>query len=322
MDVKVREMRWRVLAVCLSVVMMPVVVGCVSRSAFDAEVEKNHHLQYVKTEQDIEREGLHADVGALRRAYSEQSLRMTFVEGAVKQTAIELKTIQEKLSGVDAKFAALGQEMKSQQGDFRRVTAQGNEVMRLLEQLNAKQEDAQKGIGALTKQVDGVRKKVLASQGPMNSTAQHGKQLQKSKQEVGAPQVDKKEFGTSGRVTDESARDEKGGETASALSPLSEAQGSEPAGLVVAGEKPSVGDDAQNSALQKTVDTGDRSPLLKGGKAGVVVNEGAPVKKSWSEWASDRWKSAKEAVIGGTSQAQTIQTAADPSNGLPSSGKK
>jgi hypothetical protein len=73
-----------------------------------------------------------------------------------------------------------------------------------------------------------------------------------------------------------------------------------------------------NAVGQNGADTGDRSPLLTTSTGSVHAGKGAPVKKSWGDWASDKWESAKGLVKG----KPPVQAAADPANATPAGGTK
>jgi hypothetical protein len=125
--------------------------GCVWKSAYDDQVAINQHLSSVKTEQDIERDGLHADVNALNRAYSGQSLRLTAVEGIIVQVTNQLKESRERVT-------ALTQEQTLLRADMARVTAQSNEALVILRDIASQQEVTSASLSSLSGKVDGLRK--------------------------------------------------------------------------------------------------------------------------------------------------------------------
>lgn len=320
--------------------LVPIVVGCVSRSAFEAEVEKNQHLQYVKTEQDIEREGLHADVGALRRVYSDQSLRMTFLEGVVQQTSIELKQIDAKLSVFDAKLTALSQEAKQQQGEVVRVGAQGVEAIRLLESMKENQEKVRQDVVGVATTLAGMKKVVtsrpvaIPAESPDVKSKGKGEKAETVAPMKGAvgeqklssrPVSDGKDVApTSGgdAKKDSGVGDGNNQVGASLADPASEG-GEAP---VMAGKVPPVAQGGESGTLgvshgngANTSDTGDRSPLITSTSGPAVSSEsGTPVKKTWADWASDKFDAAKQKVMG----KKPVQTAADSAGGTPPNGKK
>lgn len=107
--------------------------GCVSKSAYDQQVEQNEHLRYVKTEQDIERDGLSSDVQALHRAYSQHSLRVTGLESTVQQTLVDVKALQARLTTVS-------QELALQRVEFGKFTGQSQETLELLRTMSEQQQ--------------------------------------------------------------------------------------------------------------------------------------------------------------------------------------
>lgn len=333
MDAIMKREVWRGMAVCLVLGLLQGTSGCVSRSAYEAELEKNQHLQYVKTEQDIERDGLHADVGALRRAYSEQSLRMTFLEGVVQQTAQELKHIDAKLSGFDGKLAALGLDVKQQQGEFVRVTAQGAETVRLLESMREKQEESRQALIGVATRLDWVKKAVgsrsVAISGDpadvkTNGKADKAETVPPAKgpvERVVDPKLSSRPVGDAkveGKEPPVSSMTESGsGEVAPSV--ITERIVPVISGGVAASQEPGSQKVVTNADGKSGADTGDRSPLLipNSGPA-VSGDKGTPVKKTWGEWASDKLESAKQTVIG----KKPVQTAAESPGGVPSNGKQ
>jgi hypothetical protein len=129
-----REVGMRGLVVGMTAVIgVMLVSGCVTKWKYDEEVEKNEHLMAVKTEQDIERDGLHADVNALHRAYTQQSLRVTAMEGVVTQATAELRTIQSRLT-------SMNQELTQQRSDVGKLAVQGGEALQILRAVNEQQQ--------------------------------------------------------------------------------------------------------------------------------------------------------------------------------------
>lgn len=134
----------------LAVVGMGTVSGCVTKWAYDEEVEKTEHLMAVKTEQDIERDGLHADVNALHRAYTQQSLRVTAMEGVVTQATAELRTIQSRLT-------TMNQDLTQQRSDVAKISQQATETLQLLRVLNEQQQVNGVTLSQLSSKVDAVK---------------------------------------------------------------------------------------------------------------------------------------------------------------------
>ena len=134
----------------LAVIGVMMVSGCVTTWKYDEEVEKNEHLMSVKTEQDIERDGLHADVNALHRAYTQQSLRVTSMEGVVTQATAELRTIQSRLTTIN-------QELTQQRSDVSKISQHATETLQLLRALNEQQQVNAVTLTQLTNKVDAVK---------------------------------------------------------------------------------------------------------------------------------------------------------------------
>ena len=129
--------------------------GCVSKSAYDQQVEQNEHLRYVKTEQDIERDGLSSDVQALRRAYSQHSLRVTGLESTVQQTLVDVKALQARLTTVS-------QELALQRVEFGKYTGQAQETLELLRTMSEQQQAMNGTISGLGAKVEVLRKQAQA----------------------------------------------------------------------------------------------------------------------------------------------------------------
>src|SRR5215467_10614684 len=133
-----------------AVIGLAMVSGCVTKWKYDEEVEKNEHLLAVKTEQDIERDGLHADVNALHRASTQQSLRVTAMEGVVTQATSELRTIQSRLT-------SMNQELTQQRSDVSKIAQQATEALQLLRVLNEQQQVNAVTLTQLTSKVGAVK---------------------------------------------------------------------------------------------------------------------------------------------------------------------
>ena len=129
--------------------------GCVSKSAYDQQVEQNEHLRYVKTEQDIERDGLSSDVQALHRAYSQHSLRVTGLESTVQQALVDMKALQARLTTVS-------QELALQRVEFGKFTGQSQETLELLRTMSEQQQAMNGTISGLGAKVEVLRKQALA----------------------------------------------------------------------------------------------------------------------------------------------------------------
>jgi hypothetical protein len=133
-----------------AVIGVVMVSGCVTKWTYDEEVEKNEHLMAVKTEQDIERDGLHADVNALHRAYTQQSLRVTGMEGVVTQATAELRSIQSRLT-------TMNQDLAQQRSDVGKIAQQATETLQLLRVLNEQQQVNAMTLTQLTGKVDAMK---------------------------------------------------------------------------------------------------------------------------------------------------------------------
>lgn len=354
MDARIKRTVWRGTVAGVLIGMAPVMVGCVSRSAYEDVVEKNQHLQYVKTEQDIERDGLHADVGALRRAYSDLSLRTSFLEGLAQQTVKELK-------GIDAKLATLGNDLRLQQGDQIRMTSQGNETMRVLDSLTARQEETRVALQSVDGKIDVLRKafasrprEVARETNPVKTkvkeesqegagtssrgTVQPASEQKLSKSPSTGAQVntpsglgyEKKDVvGTQG-VSGESkpASGSEQNPAVSALSPSEVLKTSAPAitgkdpitpeGAVTSDQVASPKPSGVDSGSPKDVEKGEHSPLITSSSGPKSSGAGTPIKKSWGEWASDQWRAAKSKVMG----TKPVQTAAGTAGSQSATDKK
>lgn len=354
MDARINRVVWRGMVAGVLMGIVPVMVGCVSRSAYEAEVEKNEHLRYVKTEQDIERDGLHADVGAMRRAYSELSLRTTFLEGLAQQTVQQLK-------GIDAKLSTLGQEIRLQQGDQVRVTSQGNETMRLLESLTARQEETRVALQGVVGKIDVMKKAFTSRPGEVARDANPIKTKVKEESQDGAgtpsrgvvqPVSEQKVSQGPSTVAPVNAssgqgNDKKdvagikgvGGESKpasvserdpaiSALSPSTVLKATTPA---IAGKEATAPEAAvkadqdaspkpaeANVVSAKEVEKVEPSPLITSSGGEKPTGTGMPVKKSWGDWASEKLQSAKAKLTG----SKPVQTAAGTPGSQPDPEKK
>ena len=125
--------------------------GCVSKWAYDDQVEINDHLRTVKTEQDIEREGLHADVQALNRAYSSQSVRVTTMEGLVNHAMSELKSIRFTL-------ASMTKEQEQIRGDVTKLHTEASESLQFLRTINEQQQGTKQVLDGLSTKLDALKK--------------------------------------------------------------------------------------------------------------------------------------------------------------------
>ena len=139
----------------LAVLGVGMISGCVTKWKYDEEVEKNEHLMSVKTEQDIERDGLHADVNALHRAYTQQSMRVTAMEGVVTQATAELRSIQSRLM-------TMNQDLAQQRSDVAKISQQASETLQLLRVLNEQQQVNALTLTQLSGKVDAVKTAAMA----------------------------------------------------------------------------------------------------------------------------------------------------------------
>lgn len=134
-----------------AVLLIGTLSGCVSKWAYDDQVEINQHLRSVKTEQDIERDGLHADVQALNRAYSGQSMRLTGVEGIVTHATNELKAIQTRL-------AAISQDQGQLRGEVTKLNLQASETLQFLRTINEQQQNTNATLTGLSSKLDTLKR--------------------------------------------------------------------------------------------------------------------------------------------------------------------
>lgn len=141
----------RLKAVAAAGLAIGVLNGCVWKSAYDDQVDINRHLSAVKTEQDVERDGLHADVNALHRAYSDQSLRLTAVEGLIMHFTAELKSNQ-------GRMASLIQEQGLLRAELVKMSVQATETLNLLRTIAEEQQATSRSVTALSGKVDTLKK--------------------------------------------------------------------------------------------------------------------------------------------------------------------
>lgn len=125
--------------------------GCVSKWAYEDQVEINDHLRTVKTEQDIEREGLHADVQALNRSYSTQSVRVTTMEGLVNHAMSELKSIRFTL-------ASMTKEQEQIRGDVTKLHTEASESLQFLRTINEQQQGTKQVLEGVSTKLDALKK--------------------------------------------------------------------------------------------------------------------------------------------------------------------
>lgn len=125
--------------------------GCVSKWSYDEQVAIADHLRTVKTEQDIERDGLHADVQALNRAYSGQSMRLTGMEGVVMHATNELKAIQTRLG-------LMGQEQTLLRGEVTKLGMQANETLQFLRTINEQQQATNASLTGMSTKLDSMKR--------------------------------------------------------------------------------------------------------------------------------------------------------------------
>ncbi len=137
--------------VLVSVVTVMSLGGCVWKGAYDDQVEINKHLRAVKTEQDIERDGLHADVNALNRAYSGQSLRLTAVEGMVTHITNELK-------GNQSRMTTLIQDQAQVRSELSKLSLQAAETLSVLRTISEHEQAVSQSLTALSGKVDTLKK--------------------------------------------------------------------------------------------------------------------------------------------------------------------
>lgn len=166
--------------------------GCVSKSAYDQQVEQNEHLRYVKTEQDIERDGLSSDVQALRRAYSQHSLRVTGLESTVQQALVDMKALQARLTTVS-------QELALQRVEFGKFTGQAQETLELLRTMSEQQQAMNGTISGLGAKVEVLRKQAQA----VAKLSRPAETTDANKHEVGSESDGKKGKGAAERALEQ-----------------------------------------------------------------------------------------------------------------------
>ena len=166
----------------VAVVGVGMMSGCVTKWKYDEEVEKNEHLTSVKTEQDIERDGLHADVNALHRAYTQQSMRVTAMEGVVTQATAELRSIQSRLT-------TMNQDLAQQRSDVAKIFQQATETLQLLRVLNEQQQVNALTLTQLSGKIDAV--KTAATARAARASAPAPAKEKESDVPTGKPESDK-----------------------------------------------------------------------------------------------------------------------------------
>lgn len=312
----------------LAVIGVGMVSGCVTKWTYDEEVEKNEHLMAVKTEQDIERDGLHADVNALHRAYTEQSMRVTGMEGVVTQATAELRTIQSRLT-------TMNQDLTQQRSDVGKIAQQATETLQLLRVLNEQQQVNAVTLTQLTNKLDAMKTAATARAARATATAptKDLKDLPAAKPKVEKTAVEKameQQMGLGPRpATSLAAKSSpvsvSSGQPVAAASsvvapPASAVQGAAGAALGSAAEKvlppaaavsntsPAVAGSPESAAVEPTKKVEDElSPLQR---SRLEKAEAKP-KQSWAAWA-------KEKLFG----KSPVQTAATNSQPTPAPAEK
>jgi hypothetical protein len=276
----------------------------------------------VKTEQDIERDGLHADVNALHRAYTQQSLRVTAMEGVVTQATSELRTIQSQLT-------SMNQELTQQRSDVGKIAQQANEALQLLRVLNEQQQVNAVTLTQLTSKVDAV--KSAASARAARSTAPAAakdKDVPSGKPESDKTAVEKameQQMGMGFRPAPPLAAKPSPAAPVNAQPPASANLTAAPvAGAVSGAAGAALGNAAAEKVLPPSAAMSSTNPAVAGSPEGVtaaeptkkVEDELSPLqrssleksepkpKQSWREWAREK--------IFGKSRVQTAAKNSQP----------
>ena len=288
----------RVVSVGIVAVMSLVMVsGCVSKWAYDEEVEKNEHLRSVKTEQDIERDGLHADVNALHRGYTQQSMRLTSMEGVVTQATAELRTIQSRLT-------TMNQELTQQRTDVGKIAVHASETLQLLRALNEQQQANSVTLTQLTSKHDALKVAAAARAARAALTADGKAQKEGSEGKSAVERAMEQQMGMGPRVERAPSGEAVAGSPAPAVTPASAplsspaptVSGSSP---VVAGEKgvsplmspaggPVLGVPVTESLkpAESTMKVEDElSPLQR---SSLEAKPEVKAKQGWAAWAKEK----------------------------------
>jgi hypothetical protein len=266
--------------------------GCVSKWAYDDQVEINQHLRSVKTEQDIERDGLHADVQALNRAYSGQSMRLTGLEGIVTHATNELKAIQTRL-------ASMSQEQSQLRGEVTKLNLQASETLQFLRTINEQQQNTNATLSTLATKLDTLKRPA-----PVKTTKATDSSESRQKDAGARPANDE-------RSAVQRAMDQRNGTSPTAKAPKvgattadgkeatptehPEAKTSDSTGDAQASGVPKPADllaapsttpsAAAPSAVSKTPESpADVSPLVRKQDDAQPVK---PIKQTWGEWFND-----------------------------------
>ncbi len=282
-----------------AVLLIGTLSGCVSKWAYDDQVEINQHLRSVKTEQDIERDGLHADVQALNRAYSGQSMRLTGLEGIVTHATNELKAIQTRL-------AAISQDQGQLRGEVTKLNLQASETLQFLRTINEQQQNTNATLTGLSSKLDTLKRPAPAkttkatesTEGRPKSETSEGWKAHDDKSAVQRAMEQKLNGSPIARAPKTGASDTKGA-----------AQGMQPdqSVTVPSGEggvmKPaSTGSEVLGSSVVKPSDA--LAPTSTGPSTGLKAPEPAsdisplvrkpeevqpvkPIKQTWGEWFND-----------------------------------
>ncbi len=271
--------------------------GCVSKWAYDDQVEINQHLRSVKTEQDIERDGLHADVQALNRAYTGQSMRLTGVEGIVTHTTNELKAIQTRL-------ASMSQEQGQLRGEVTKLNLQASETLQFLRTINEQQQNTNATLSTLSTKLDTLKrpapvkttKATDASESRLKDdgvkpTSDERSAVQRALDQkigsgpaaktpkVGAPAADAKVASHTGLSEAAASLSPDGAATKSASS------GEPPTSSAVKPSDTLAATSAAPSAVSKAPEAAtDVSPLVR---KQDEVQPAKPIKQTWGEWFND-----------------------------------
>lgn len=294
--------------------------GCVSKWAYDDQVEINDHLRTVKTEQDIERDGLHADVQALNRAYSSQSVRVTTMEGLVNHAMSELKSIRFTL-------ASMTKEQEQIRGDVTKLHTEASESLQFLRTINEQQQGTKQVLDGLSIKLDAFKKPAPVKTAKLLEPAEKRDEKKDVKEPSG------KERGAVQRSIDQKlglapvsgASPAPVAPTVKPDAPVStnpgvKAKNDSPGGLIPTGVSasgktsdvlasgadrgdasgstgqklsgppttPSAVSDPSVPAKSSDVAPDEPSPLLRKAESADVLKAVTPVKQTWGEWISEK----------------------------------
>jgi myosin heavy subunit len=144
-------------------VMAMLASGCVWKSSYEDLSEKYDHVKAVKNEQEIERDGLRAEVRAVHNGYGQQAGKLSLVEATVRQQVQEV-------AAVKTRVATVTQEMVQQRSELMGIQQKLTEALQAMQSLMEKQGDANKTLDSLVNKVDALKKPVAVKHSAPSKT--------------------------------------------------------------------------------------------------------------------------------------------------------